>query len=241
MKVLIVDDQKKDVERILKKLEACQFDAIEQDIYVFSDLHQLDIDLKIHTFDLAYLDIELGQISGLLVAQRLVKKNPRCIIVFVTNHNQYICDALELPIFQFIPKPLLDEKFDKIYYQAVETYKKYHSRVLFNTNSGKKQFNPFEISYIETYYNYLKIINSYDTYYSNIKNLKMIKHTLKPFDFIQVHQSYFVNMNYIKKIESNCIILNNGQEVPMALGRKKEVKKQYEAFMFRGHYHDELE
>ena len=64
-----------------------------------------------------------------------------------------------------------------------------------------------------------------DDYVTNNK-LNDIEKTLKDCEYmIRVHQSYMVNMMYVKKVSGYRIYLKNGEEIGVPKPRYKEVKK----------------
>ena len=60
--------------------------------------------------DAAFLDVELAGESGLELADRLMKINPRTNIIFLTGHSEYTSEALEMHCSGYLLKPLTPEK-----------------------------------------------------------------------------------------------------------------------------------
>ena len=60
-----------------------------------------------HPFDVAFLDIELHDMDGLAVAERLRAINPDCGIIFCTGHASYAVDAIgRLRVDGYLLKPI---------------------------------------------------------------------------------------------------------------------------------------
>mgnify|MGYP003302028292 CR=1 FL=1 len=80
-----------------------------------------------------------------------------------------------------------------------------------------------------------RILNIYDTK----ENLIYSLYDGKISDFIselpdyfaRCHQSFVVNMNYIKSIQKSEIILNNGREIPVSFRYGKTVHDNYMEFL----------
>lgn len=64
-------------------------------------------------YDIAFLDVELGEKTGLDVAKFLKIRNKNVIIFFITEYEKYIDDAMNLFALRFIKKPLNYERFYK--------------------------------------------------------------------------------------------------------------------------------
>ncbi len=60
--------------------------------------------------DTAFLDIHLGEMSGIHLARELKRRNPRVNVVFVTAHENYWQDAINLHCSGYILKPVTDRK-----------------------------------------------------------------------------------------------------------------------------------
>lgn len=60
--------------------------------------------------DLAFLDIELPDMRGIELADRLRKIKPDLAIVFITAHQEYSLDAFKLYAFDYILKPIDEER-----------------------------------------------------------------------------------------------------------------------------------
>ncbi|HWR22291.1 MAG TPA: response regulator [Feifaniaceae bacterium] len=61
------------------------------------------------SFHVAFLDIEMGVTSGLVLAKQLKDLQPDIHIIFVTSHAQYAVDAFRLHATGYLMKPALAE------------------------------------------------------------------------------------------------------------------------------------
>ncbi len=48
---------------------------------------------------------------------------------------------------------------------------------------------------------------------------------------MQVHKSFLVNLNYIKKLEGNSITMDSGTHIPISKKNTANVKRQYLTFI----------
>lgn len=56
--------------------------------------------------DVAFLDIELGSINGLVLAKNIKDIQPEIHIIFVTSHQQYAVDAFQIHATGYLMKPV---------------------------------------------------------------------------------------------------------------------------------------
>ena len=68
---------------------------------------------KSHKVPLAFLDIEMGRMSGLDLCHELLAINPRTNIIFLTAYTSYSLDAWETGASGFLMKPLTVEGVKK--------------------------------------------------------------------------------------------------------------------------------
>lgn len=61
--------------------------------------------------DIAFIDIELPEINGIELAERLLEYDPDLMVVFVTAYQEYAVDAFELNAIDYIVKPV---RFDRL-------------------------------------------------------------------------------------------------------------------------------
>lgn len=78
---------------------------------------------KANRVALAFLDIEIGNISGLDVCRELLKINPQTNVVFLTAYREYSFDAWDTGAIGFIIKPItrdgIKKQLEKLRYPFV--------------------------------------------------------------------------------------------------------------------------
>ena len=110
MKIIAADDEILQ----LNKLERAIAKAVPTaEITAFSDSTELLEQIKNGSAadaDVAFLDIEMGAVSGIRIAKKLQSVNPKINIVFVTGFLEYAPDAFELRASGYVSKPVTEEK-----------------------------------------------------------------------------------------------------------------------------------
>ena len=83
-------------------------------------------------FDIVFLDIQMEGMNGIEAARSLREKQGDTVLVFVTGIRDYVFDAFDLYAFQYLLKPIDEDKFAEVLARAVrEAAKKKERRVLF--------------------------------------------------------------------------------------------------------------
>ena len=60
--------------------------------------------------DIAFLDIEVGYMSGMELARKIKAAHPLCNIVFCTGYSEYATQAFDLGASDYLLKPITAEK-----------------------------------------------------------------------------------------------------------------------------------
>ena len=102
MKAVVVEDNLKFRKTLVEIVESWGIDFV----CCAESGEELLSFLEDHCPDLAFLDISLPKVSGLEVARYIRKHYPMCEIIFITSHDHYVKDAVQLYAADYITKPL---------------------------------------------------------------------------------------------------------------------------------------
>ncbi len=103
MRILAVDDEQDALEVLTSAITACQPDA---DIKGFNSPTEALEYAEKNQMDIAFLDVRMPGITGLEVAKRLKKINPRINIIFSTGFSEFASDAFSLHASGYLMKPI---------------------------------------------------------------------------------------------------------------------------------------
>lgn len=111
IKCIIVEDEWYNLEEISRLIQNTGIIKVKKKYQ--NPLKALDEILDVCP-QVAFIDIEMPEIDGITLAERLIEKNPEIIIVFITAFNQYAVQAFELNALDYIMKPINVERFNKM-------------------------------------------------------------------------------------------------------------------------------
>ncbi len=107
MRAILVDDERlalHDLKQQLLKLETVDITG------VYTDASDAEEAVKAAHPDIAFLDIEMPGMSGIELAERLIRHHPALQIVFVTAYDEYAVKAFELNALDYVLKPAAPER-----------------------------------------------------------------------------------------------------------------------------------
>ncbi len=155
--------------------------------------------------DVLFLDINLNDtLNGCDVADLIRKKNKYIYIIFLTGHLEYALLAYKFKTFDYLPKPIVDERLEETVLRLIEDMHTEHTNFI-KINNNKTIINADEINYIKK--DGMKLVfctskQSYETYSSFSKFENCL-----PENFVRCHKSYIVNINNVTEFKNNENIL----------------------------------
>lgn len=228
--IAICDDDKLVVANIENMIMEFKQREFEYDIF-FSGEDILSYMRKNRVkYDIYFLDIEMNEINGQMVAKEIRKNDLRALIVFITTHTEFIEAAFDVQAFHFLSKPIDKMKFRSVIENAFQ-YLGDTKKVL-TIKNRKRYFDIFcdEIIFFES--NKRKIIaytikESYEFYMS-------MKDVLQQVDgrfFVRVHGSYIVNVQHILEFRDELLLMVEDYKVPISRNYTKNLKSAYREYV----------
>ena len=189
--------------------------------------------------DLLFLDIELeGSASGMdgmglarQIREREQGRQP--VIIFVTGHEKYIYDAFDVEAFQYLVKPVDEQKFAEIFRRAQDkilSEAERRKKTLVIRHGGASKVVPLDnIYYMESQGHKIMLYTKEGKteYYARIGELE---EELRG-QFCRIHKGYLVNLACVDEYSKTEILLTNGDRLPLSKYKYEVFVKAYLRFM----------
>ncbi len=213
-RAILIDDEQNCTEILVLQLEKyCQ------DIEIISVANDPRIgieEIQKHRPDVVFLDIEMPELTGFDVLEKTQELGFE--VIFTTAHQDYAIRAIRFSALDYLMKPVeseeliravrrLKDKKDKqqlkmqldLLFAQMSKPNQVLERIALATSEGMEVVDVKEILYCEAQSNYttLHFLNRKKLMVS--KTLKQIESLLADHLFFRVHQSYLVNLHYVKK------------------------------------------
>ena len=226
IKVAILDDEIKDSNQVQHYFHQISNHTIQYQCDVYTEVNANFYD----NYDLYVLDIEMPEVNGLDIASALREKMPNAILIINSKRNELVFESFKFGAFFFIRKDHfeLDMKFaQKRLSEHFVSTKKYYTYTL---KQKIQNISYSEIMYIEKVGYSVEIhLNDHRKLIEN-KSMKKICSEIIDDCFIQCHQSYLVNLNYVKRIDGNDFIIND-ERIQISRRYLTKVKQAYIQFL----------
>ena len=102
MRVMIVDDERLALRQFMMETE--DIPGIELAGAFSNPLQALEY-LKENPVEAAFLDIEMPELNGIVLAGKMREISPDLVVIFITGYEQYTLDALKVKADYYMTKP----------------------------------------------------------------------------------------------------------------------------------------
>ncbi|WP_425659261.1 LytR/AlgR family response regulator transcription factor [Tenacibaculum ascidiaceicola] len=191
--------------------------------------------------DILFLDIMLGDGTGFDVLE--IHPNLSSKIIFVTASDEYAIKAFKFAAIDYVLKPYSNEdlanainkakdqiKPDKeqltVLQQSIAKPNQRPKKISLNTSDKIMVVNLDDIVRCQSDNNYTEFFMNDGQKILVGKTLKHFADMLNEYDFLRVHQSHLINIQFIKefiKSDGGYLVLKNKTTVPVSVRKKNEV------------------
>ena len=175
-------------------------------------------------YDIIFLDIQLGNANGLVLADKLY---PYCKnIIFVTAHEDYAVAAFQTNALHYLLKPInpqhLQQAVDRALDQIDTGSASANQAIMLRTRDENIRLAYTDILYLKGSGNYC--------YFHTLAGVTFVSHNLSYYEgqlpeerFYRIHQSYLINLNGIDSLlAGNTLVkMQDGATLPVAKRKRR--------------------
>jgi two-component system LytT family response regulator len=202
-------------------------------------------------FDIAFLDIEMPEATGIEIAGQLAHDGP--VVVFVTAFSRYAPSAFDVHAVDYVLKPFTDERFFAALERAKQRVREhrlgelasqlatvsaelkhaeepagtgYLNRMASKEGERSILVNTSEVVWIEAE-DYYVLVHSKRGRHLLRATLASLADRLDPEIFLRVHRAAIVNAEEIREVRDEgglVLLLSNGSRVSVSRSRRRHVE-----------------
>lgn len=230
MNIAICDDSELDALEA-KKVIRNTLNNLNKEAEIEYYLNAEDIQNKLlkrkEPLDLLILDIDMPEISGLDLAEKLRANNLKLLIIFLSNHEEFVFKAIEFQPFRYIRKIKLETEMPIAIQSAVKVIAANSDlQITLETDDGNIRIMMSEIMYYETEKRKVAVILKNGKKLIVTKNITEMQEYIQNEKFIMIHRSCVVNVDHVHNIHDYAVILDNNETLIVSRPRYKAVKQK---------------
>lgn len=216
---IIVEDEPLAQERIMNFLQKLPYCSL---LATFDNGIDALVYLKENAVDLVFLDINMGEFSGI---QLLQSGGIDSQFIIITAYDEYAIRGYELNVTDYLLKPYTFDRF----FQAVERARNNLVRppsalprnyIFVKTEYRLEKLLFSEINYIEGMRDYRKIVAA-GRQIMTLQTFREFEQDIPPEILCRVHKSYMVSLDKIDAVEKDTILIR-GAMIPISETYRKE-------------------
>lgn len=214
----ICDDDKTvrtKIQNICEKI----FLKFSEEIEILQFADGLEIANKI--VDILILDIDMPNVSGIEVKERIQDEGLDTVIIFVTNHDEFVLQAFGKNVIGFVNKSNMDNQLEAFLKSAIK---------IKNKNIIIEGINSKDILFIKSEQVYCNV------YISNNEQCCLIRSSIKELEkvlngtaLVKVHKSYIVNFEYVDAISNGEFVIGE-KRIPISTRLRTKVIAKYKDY-----------
>ena len=230
MRIAICEDDKEIQTFIEKKTEECLKEiGLEGECECFSSAEEL-LEKGSMPYLFYILDIHMGQLSGMELAEYIRQQDKSAVILFVTGYKEMMQQAFDVQAFQYLVKPIDPDAAYSVIMRALRIIREKRNYIRFTNKLKDMIFYYDEVECIESRRRKI-IVHTEKRDYEFYGSLSQIEEDIKGSMFVRVHNSYLVNLEKLRGVERESVTLRSGLKVPITRTYKQEFNKAYQKFI----------
>lgn len=185
-------------------------------------------DAVLRSCDIAFLDIDFAgkDYTGLDIGAKLRALRPNAVIIFVTNYIEYAPEGYEVGAFRYLLKSETERKLPLYLSQALEQMASGREVLTISAGGELTDIPLSEILYIESD-QHMVIVHTARRDHSYYSTLTELEEKLSDRGFLRIHKSILVNMNHLKRYQSQQAVLSDGTVLRVSARRYGSQKQKF--------------
>lgn len=231
MRIAVCDDNGEYMKNTLFPIinEAAKETESISEISFFTDGNKLIYEFeKGNTYDIVMLDIDMPEINGKAVAEKLRVLDSGFFLLFISSYKSEVFNTIPYRINAFIPKDSDKEKMLSEISRVINEYKAHSPEyMLFEIVKGKEK-STVKIAVDDIFCFYCVRRTVYLKTGAKTYELveKRISELIKKYEskgFFEVCRGYCANISKIRCVNSIDIEMDNGEKLPLSRRKAKEL------------------
>ncbi|OEH93647.1 LytR/AlgR family response regulator transcription factor [Bacillus solimangrovi] len=192
--------------------------------------------------DVVFVDIEMGYMTGIELADTLQKLKQPPKVVFATAHPDYAVKAFRLEAVDYLLKPFDEDELEETVKRLENHFNQINTTLHLEKTLGKlaveegeriHYITPEEILYMSVEQRETKLYTK-EKIYNTRMTLKELEDKLSSYSFFRTHKSFLVNLQKIEQLipwfngAYQIKVEDRIEEIPVSRNYAKSLRKRLE-------------
>ena len=180
-----------------------------------------DNDQEIENYDIYFVDIELGEKSGIELVAGLQRRNPGKEFIFVSAHEDYVWKSMLAKPRYFIRKRTLEADL----LEAVSFLKKLWGEKHVRVKVGGAEVCPWTVLWCGSKGHYVTIHQEDGGSIMLRARMGQLEELFSEYHHIRIHNRLMVNLEHVDRFKGSQVILKDGTALQASRAYQKKVQE----------------
>ena len=154
-------------------------------------------------------------------------------MIFLTNHNEFAIEGYEANAFRYILKTAPAALIIRQLKAAVKECQSRQKTIMVANRNETISVKVSELVYAEVY-NRIICLHTQNGNVSYYAQLSKLEEELEEDHFVRTHKSYLVNLEYVKSVGLDSVLLTTGEKIILSKHYKASVESAFVDYVVEG-------
>lgn len=179
-------------------------------------------------YDLFLLNVRLDG-GGMDIARAVCRRQQDLFIIFISSCAECV---LEAGGCYYLLKPLMYTEFCRVIRSVVRRSTKTQPKFSASFNREVISLDMDDIFYFESYQRKTFVCTG-KARYRIADRLDVVEKRLPEDRFLRIHQGYIVNLNHVRSVKNQELILTDGRSLEISFRRRREVSDRFRRYFLQ--------
>lgn len=237
MHLIIVEDLAIDRDQLAKLIqEDCASHEESVDFSFYESGEEFLERYRPKSCDGLFLDVLLGGVTGVEIAEKVRKTESRLPIIFTTRERDYAVEGFAVGATDYLVKPLDPARVARCMGRLRE-FLAAPSSISLQNPSGRGHSTPVDVALDDILYGQyfdhtMSIHTSSEIYRTRVSFQDFVAQLPHTGRFFVCGRGLVVNMNQVARVLERELLLKNGDRISFSRSRRQEIQKAYADWQF---------
>jgi len=219
-----LEEERMALARMVRRV--CRSRGIDLELELSASGEELLDRFRTRRWDILFLDIYLGGISGTQAARSIREKDQTCALIFATTSREHGLLSYELRVTDYLLKPFSQEDVETALDWILLEREERFQTLTIRSEWEEEQILVRDILYIEVI-RHSAVIHLTNGVKRTRKGLQELENEIGDSGFLRCHRSFLVNLEHVAAVDHGDFAMENGDRVPISAQRAAEVKRAF--------------
>lgn len=182
--------------------------------------------------DIVFMDIYMSGMTGMEAAKELMTDGFSGAIIFTTTSESHAIESYKLMADGYLLKPYTQEEFNLNFERVMRSYTESFKTVSFPHDRLEFRVFQKDLEFVEAAARGSLLHAKGETVRTTKSLTEFASELLQEEYFLQCHRGCIVNLNFVKKVETDHVLMKNGEKAPLAMQSRQAFKKAVSDYFF---------